>query len=97
MRQTAINRAFRASDVCIREAIDHPTTLEARLKTFQNGIVSAAQIMSRNFIDPVILNTPKRRREIQTMLADRIPTWVDEAPKTAEAPLVDLVEYALPL
>lgn len=71
--------------------------LAARLDNYSDGIVPSAKIMSRDFIDPVLIDTPERKRQVQIILADRIPGWVDKAPKSAQVPLVDLIEFALPL
>jgi len=78
-------------------ADDRRVALASRLDSFDAANLPALQIMSRNFIDPILLEDPTRKLQIQSMLVERIPEWVSKAPRGGQASLIDLIEYALPL
>ena len=78
-------------------ADDRLNALAERLDGFTANSVPSLQLMSRNFIDPILLENPSRKLQIQTLLADHLPEWIKKASRASQAPLVDLIEYALPL
>jgi len=59
--------------------------------------VNSAQIMSRNYLDPLLYAGEGNRVALQKLLGDDLQRWVGQASKTSQGQLVELIQYALKL
>ncbi|WP_363799838.1 hypothetical protein ABU614_06935 [Lysobacter firmicutimachus] len=64
---------------------------------FVPDAVPVDRIRRRDYIDLLLIDSNARKHEVQTIIAKYVETWVPAAQKSAQAALIDLVQYALSL